>query len=173
MDYLHPSNVRRLTYSLKKSARRQDYSRYRDLIRLKTISFIDEQGTRTEAFKLLVPSDWQHEGGVQWLLDNPAMPAISHFRIWNPKGTEQFEVFPSQAFFWSDNPLTSQLFPPGSKYYGNEVRPLETPVQALKDIVIRKISPTLSHLQHQISLLFPHQLKLARSASNILQTGRP
>ena len=75
-----------------------------NIIKLKTVSFIDEQGTRTEAFNLLVPSDWQYEGGVQWLLDNPTMPAISHFRIWNPKGTEQFEVFPSQAFFWSDNP---------------------------------------------------------------------
>jgi hypothetical protein len=112
-----------------------------NLIRLKTISFIDEQGTGTEAFKLLVPSDWQHEGGVRWLLDNPTMPAISHFRVWNPKGTEQFEVFPSQAFFWSDNPLTAQLFPPGSKYYGNEVRPLETPAQALKDIVIPRFRP--------------------------------
>lgn len=146
-----------------------------NLIRLKTISFIDEQGTGTEAFKLLVPSDWQHEGGVQWLLDNPAMPAISHFRIWNPKGTEQFEVFPSQAFFWSNNPLTSQLFLPGSKYYGNEVRPLETPAQALKDIVIPRFRPEAQGIkvinEQDISDLIPPST-LSQSFPSSTEAGK-
>ena len=76
------------------------------LIKLKTISYIDQQGIGTEAFKMLIPSDWQFEGGIRWVLDNPTMPAITQFRVWNPKGTEEFRVFPNQAFFWTDNPLT-------------------------------------------------------------------
>ncbi len=107
-----------------------------NVLRLKTVSYVDQQGIGTEAFKLLIPSDWQSEGGVQWLLDNPGMPAVSHLRVWNPKGTEQFEVFPSQAFFWTDNQLTSALFPVGSKYFGNEVKAPLKPVQALREIVI-------------------------------------
>jgi hypothetical protein len=85
---------------------------------------------------LLIPSDWQTESGVEWVLDNPGMPAISRLRVWNPAGAEQFQVFPNQAFFWTDNPLTMTLFPTGSKYYGNEVKAPVKPVQALKEIVI-------------------------------------
>jgi hypothetical protein len=91
-----------------------------NVLRLKTVSYIDQQGIGTEAFKLLIPSDWQSEGGIQWLLDNPGMPAVSQLRVWNPKGAEQFQVFPNQAFFWTDNPMTMALFPVGSKYFGTE-----------------------------------------------------
>jgi hypothetical protein len=118
-----------------------------NLIKLKTISFIDQQGIGTEAFKLLIPTDWEYEGGVEWLLDNPTMPAISQFRVWNPNGTEQFEVLPNQAFFWTDNPLTSQLFPPGSKYFGNEVKQPLGPVEALKEIVIPRFRPEIQGLK--------------------------
>jgi hypothetical protein len=106
------------------------------VITLKTVSIVDDQGTGTEAFSMLVPTDWEYEGGVQWILDNPGMPAISQFRVWNPRGTEEFSVFPSQAFFWTDNGGTLQLFPPGSKYFGNEVRELLTPLEALEQVVI-------------------------------------
>jgi hypothetical protein len=106
------------------------------IMKLKTISFVDKQGIGTEAFKILVPVDWKYEGGVIWVMDSPTMPAISQFRIWNPAGTEQFQVFPNQAFFWTDNPLTMELFPIGSKYFGSEVREPLSPVAALKAFVI-------------------------------------
>jgi hypothetical protein len=106
------------------------------VIKLKTISFVDQQGIGTEAFKMLIPMDWQYEGGIQWVLDNPGMPAVSQFRVWNPVGTEQFQLFPNQAFFWTDNAGTFQLFPVGSKYFGNEVRQLMDPLNALKQVVI-------------------------------------
>jgi hypothetical protein len=105
-------------------------------LRLKTVSILDQEGIRGEAFKLLIPTDWQSEGAVQWILDNPGMPAVSKLRVWNPKGTEQFQVLPNQPFFWTDNQMTFSLFPIGSKYFGNEVRPLAGPVQAIKEIVL-------------------------------------
>jgi hypothetical protein len=106
------------------------------VIKLKTISFVDQQGIGTEAFKMFIPVDWQYEGGVQWILDNPGMPAVSQFRVWNPKGTEQFQLFPNQAFFWTDNTGTLQILPVGSRYFGNEVRQLMDPLDALKQVVI-------------------------------------
>jgi len=117
------------------------------VLKLKTISFVDKEGTGTEAFKLLIPSDWQYEGGVKWVLDNAGMPAVSQFRVWNPKGTEEFRVFPNQAFFWTNNQLTSSLFPVGSKYYGNEVLAPLKPLQALKDIVIARFLPNVQGLK--------------------------
>jgi hypothetical protein len=118
-----------------------------NVIRLKTISFIDQDGTGTEAFKMLIPTDWQYEGGIQWIMDPPNMPAVSQFRVWNPKGTEEFRVFPSQAFYWTDNPLTAQLFPTGSKYFGNEVRELLNPLDALKQIVIPRFLGDVQRLE--------------------------
>ncbi len=118
-----------------------------NIIKLKTISYIDQQGTGKEAFKLLIPTDWQSEGGVQWVMDNPSMPAVSQFRVWNPKGAEQFQVLPNQAFFWTDNQLTSQLFPVGSKYYGNEVRKPLKPVQALEQIIIPRFRANVQNLK--------------------------
>jgi hypothetical protein len=43
-------------------------------------------------------------------------------RIRNPRGSEEFEVFPNLPFFWTNNPLVLATNPPGSKYFGNVVR---------------------------------------------------
>ena len=118
-----------------------------NIIKLKTVSYIDQQGTGKEAFKLLIPADWQYEGGIQWDISNPTMPAVSQFRVWNPKGAEQFQVLPNQAFFWTDNQLTSQLNPVGSKYFGNEVKKPMKPVQALEQIVIPKFRANVQNLK--------------------------
>ncbi len=80
-------------------------------------------------------------------MDNPAMPAVSQFRVWNPKGTEEFRVFPNPAFFWTDNELTLALFPVGSKYFGNEVMAPLKPVEALRDIVIARFLPNVQGLK--------------------------
>ncbi len=108
------------------------------IVKLKTVRYVDTQGIGTEAFSMLVPSDWQFEGGITWVLDNPAMPATARFRAWDPASAAQFEALPSQAFFWSDSPLSRSLFPIGSRYFGAEVRPPLAPGQALTDIVLAR-----------------------------------
>jgi hypothetical protein len=118
-----------------------------NLIKLKTINYIDQQGTGTEAYSLLIPTNWQYEGGVQWMLEPPNMPAITQFRVWNPQGTEEFSVFPNQALFWTDNMGTLQLFPEGSKYFGNEVKELLKPLEALKQIVIPRFRTNIQGLK--------------------------
>ncbi len=118
-----------------------------NLLKLKTISFVDEQGTGTEAYKMLIPADWEYEGGLQWVFNNPGMPAISQTRVWNPRGTEEFYLFPNQALFWTDNPGILQLFPPGSRYFGNEVMDLLNPLNALREVVIPRFRPDVQAMK--------------------------
>ena len=36
-------------------------------------------------------------------MDNPGMPAVGAFRVANPGGAEELELFPAQMFFWTNN----------------------------------------------------------------------
>ncbi|MFC1652459.1 hypothetical protein ACFL3F_01955 [Planctomycetota bacterium] len=54
--------------------------------------------TKMEAFRLLIPKGWRATGEITWSA-NPALPAQSHFRFFNPQGHEQFEIFPTQSYF--------------------------------------------------------------------------
>jgi hypothetical protein len=76
--------------------------------------------TGTEAFRLLIPQDWKTTGTITWK-DNPAMPAQSHFRFFNPQGNEQFELFPTQSYFWTNNPIFLGTNPPGTFRFGTLV----------------------------------------------------
>jgi hypothetical protein len=116
-------------------------------VRFKTLRYIDEQGTGIEAFQILIPSDWRFAGGIKWLLDNPGMPATAGFRVWNPQGQEEFEVFPTQPFFWTDNQMILSMFPIGSRYFGNEVLPVAEPLEALRQIVIPRFRRDASALR--------------------------
>jgi len=117
------------------------------VIRFKTFRYIDKQGIGIEAFRILMPVEWQFEGGIRWVLDNPGMPAVASFKVRNPNGLEEFEVFPNQAFFWTNNPLTISLFPIGSRYFGNEVRPPAGALEALKTIVIQRFRQNVNNLR--------------------------
>ena len=107
-----------------------------NLLRFKNYSYVDQQGTGIEAFSFLMPSDWKFEGGMQWILDNPAMPSVTAFRVLNPKGDEQFEVFPNHCFFWSTNLQLLRMFPPGSKYFGSIVKRPVSAQNALRNIIL-------------------------------------
>jgi hypothetical protein len=116
-------------------------------VRYKTASFVDAQGIGTKAFTMLIPNDWQSEGNIKWILDNPAMPVGGEFRAWNPDGAEEFHLFPNQAFFSSDNPMIQQTFPSGSRYFGALVHPPLGPVEALKEIALPKFRSDTENLK--------------------------
>jgi hypothetical protein len=117
------------------------------IIRFKTFIYIDQKGTGIEAFRMLMPSDWQFEGGIKWILDNPSMPAIASFQVRNPKGMEEFEVFPNQPFFWTNNSMLLSMFPAGSRYFGNEVRSAVDALTALKNIVLPRFRRNFINLK--------------------------
>ncbi len=82
------------------------------------------------------PTDWTFDGQVTWLLDNPIMPATAQFSVRNPDDTVEFEGFPTQSMFWTDNPLVQYANPPGSRYFGALVMEPLGPIDALKQIVV-------------------------------------
>jgi len=105
-------------------------------MRLKSFAYHDAQGLGREAFRMLIPVDWEFVGGIQWRMDNPGMPAVAAFQVRNPAGLEAFEVLPTLSFYWSNDPFTHMTFPRGSRYFGNEVQPPVGILQALNEIVI-------------------------------------
>jgi len=118
-----------------------------NLFKFKKFSYIDQQGTGSEAFSFLMPVDWAFKGGLIWLTDNPGMPATAAFKVSNTKGSEEFEVFPNQPFFWSTSQSLLNLFPIGSKYFGNEVRPIMSAGEAIKQVVLPRFRKNVGNLQ--------------------------
>jgi hypothetical protein len=82
----------------------------------------DDPQTGIEAFRLLIPKGWRGEGGITWSAD-PALPARSDFRFYDPGGLSEFRVFPTRAFFWTDNRTFLATNPPGSLRFGTRVAP--------------------------------------------------
>lgn len=116
-------------------------------VRFKTFKYIDKQGIGTEAFSMLIPADWQFEGGIQWMLDNPAMPAMLAFRVTNSKGPEEFEAFPNHMFFWTNNQMLLSMFPVGSRYFGSEVRQPLNPTDFVQNILVPRFRGNVSDLR--------------------------
>jgi hypothetical protein len=107
-----------------------------DILRFQKFTYVDRQGTGLDAFSFLMPSDWQFDGGMTWILDNPAMPSVTAFRVFNPAGTQQFEVFPNHCFFWTSNLQLLGMFPPGTRYFGSIVKQPLTAQKALRNVIL-------------------------------------
>jgi DNA-directed RNA polymerase subunit RPC12/RpoP len=114
---------------------------------LKPISCVDTQGLGIEAFRLLIPAGWDFQGGVTWVTDNPGIPAYIAFQVRNPGGVETFEVFPTMPFYWTNNPTVVMMFPIGSRYFGNEVRPPAPVQQVMQQIVLPRLRGQMSDLR--------------------------
>lgn len=117
------------------------------VLRFRNFVYVDQQGTGIEAFRFLMPSDWKFEGGINWLLDNPMMPSVSAFRVYNPTGKEEFEVFPNHCFYWTTNQQQLALSPPGSRYFGSVVmQPVPAQI-ALRNIILPEYRGRLINLE--------------------------
>lgn len=107
-----------------------------DAMKFKHFSYIDHQGTGLEVFSFLMPVDWKFEGGINWILDNPAMPATIPFRVYNTKGKDEFEAFANHCFFWTTSLQLLGMFPPWTKYFGSIVKLPVNAQTALKKIIL-------------------------------------
>ncbi len=116
-------------------------------MRLKQFSYTDTQGTGLELFRALMPVGWQFEGGCRWLQDNPGMPAVVAFQIFNPQGAEMFSVLPSINLVWNINPMAQLMYPVGSRYFGAEVRAPVSIRQALREMVLPRNRSNVEGLQ--------------------------
>ncbi len=116
-------------------------------LHFRMVSCVDRQGTQTPAFRLLIPKTWEFEGGVNWPMSNPGMPAVIAFRAFNPQGAEAFEVFPNIPCYWSNNPMVMAFLPQGGSYFGSEVRPPAPAVDILRELVLPRHRADASGLE--------------------------
>lgn len=108
------------------------------VVKFRSFQYVDKEGIGMEAFRMLIPSDWTFDGKISWILDNPAMPATLAFKVKNPNGTEELEVFPNRMYFWTNNQMHFSLFPIGSRYFGAEVRPVMGAIEFVEHVLIRQ-----------------------------------
>jgi hypothetical protein len=136
------------------------------LLKFKKMTYTDNGGTGIEAFSFLMPSDWQFEGGIWWLLDQPAMPANSSIRVFNPAGAEEFEVLPNSCFFWTTNLQLLGMFPPGSKYFGTTVKKPVSAIKTLSDLVVPWVRGNMPGLKVISNNEFPELIKFLGIGKN-------
>ena len=139
-------------------------------VKFKTVNCVDHQGIGIEAFHMIIPSDWEFDSSVEWTLDNPAMPAVASFRVWNPDASEEFEGLPNLAFFWTTNEGLLMLFPQGSRYFGAEVHPPLGPIEALKTLVVPRFRQNVDNLQFVSAQLLPDVTE-ALGGETVSQSG--
>lgn len=84
-----------------------------------TYKYVDPM-TNMQVFSMLVPKGWKVEGGISWSAD-PALPAQSGFRFYNPSGSEELNFFPTRAYFWTNNQLFLITNPAGTVRLGTLV----------------------------------------------------
>jgi hypothetical protein len=107
--------------------------------------------TGLEAFRLLVPKGWRAEGSIAWSA-NPALPAQSRFRFYEPGGDAEMSLFPTQSFFWTDNPLYLSTNPPGTLRFGTPVaRPVDLHAALTRMVIpgIRRGAASLEVVREQ------------------------
>jgi hypothetical protein len=92
------------------------------------------------------------------------MPATVSLRATNPAGTAEFEVLPNQVFGWSDNEMTSSLYPPGSRYFGAEIRQPVSAQAALRSLVLPRYRADVSDLVVVREEPMPALTEVARAA---------
>ena len=115
----------------------------------KTFSYVDTNGIGTEAFHMLIPTDWTVSGGINWRFDNPGAPAVASFSVKAPNGKAELQLLPAQSFFSTQDQSVLLVFPIGSKYYGNEVRPYPAlgPVETLEQLIVPRNRANVTDLQ--------------------------
>jgi hypothetical protein len=150
-----------------------------NVVKYKTASCIDAQGTGIEAFSMLIPSDWTFEGEVTWVLNNPIMPATARFSVRNPNGTVEFEGLPNHSMFWTDNPLIQYTNPPGSRYFGALVMKPLGAIDSLKQIVVPMYRGDVANLKYvseeklpELAKLFPSGVDPVSGISYEVEAGK-
>ena len=116
-----------------------------------------------EAFRLLIPKGWRVQGAIRWSA-NPALPAQSQFRFYNPSGPEELNLFPTRSYFWTDNRIFLATNPPGSLRFGSRVARPVSLHDAIANVVIPGAGRNRSGLQMVYERDVPELARLARGA---------
>jgi hypothetical protein len=132
------------------------------------IAVRDDQGTGLEVLRMLIPVGWQFQGGVRWLLDNPAMPATLACQVSNPQGAEAFEILPNLNFTWRPGGIPTL----GGKLFGAEVCQPAGIRDALRNFVLPRYRATFRDLRILKEEPLPDLPRLVQSEAAISPIGR-
>lgn len=117
--------------------------------------------TGMEAFRLLIPKGWQAQGQIAWSA-NPALPAQARFRFFNPNGTGEFNLFPTQAYFWTNNRLFLTTNTPGTLRFNTLVMSPMDLQSAFTKVIIPQARSKASGLRIVKTNEVPELAKIAR-----------
>lgn len=125
-----------------------------------TYSYIDPM-VGIEVFRFLIPGDWKAEGAIKWEAV-PALPARVNFRFYDTKSLSEFNLFPTQDYFWTDNQMFLYTNPPGSLRFGTPVaQPIDLHT-AFTRVIIPKFRGEVSDLELVEEKEVPELVKLAK-----------
>ncbi|MBK7715247.1 MAG: hypothetical protein IPI38_07470 [Gemmatimonadetes bacterium] len=84
------------------------------VMRMRLVKIMDTQGwgQPVEVARLLIPSDWKDEGGIQWAQNMARCPQNiiqARWRARSPDGGSGIEVLPQYGWVWSDDPMQQQM----------------------------------------------------------------
>ena len=93
----------------------------KDYVVFERIRVLDKAGfdKPAEAFSLLLPKGWSHEGEIMWTAPgNSCAGTNQYFRATSPDGKYSFEIMPAFLWSWSSNATLRQMQQglPTSKY---------------------------------------------------------
>jgi len=77
---------------------------------LRKQAVVDQQGFGCEVFHMLVPKDWDFQGGVAWDVSRFPPEAKASYRVTSPNGRAVIERSPYLNMYWSPDPMMQQSF---------------------------------------------------------------
>lgn len=115
------------------------------LMRMRIVRIMDAQGwgQPVEVARLLVPSDWKAEGGIQWTQDNARCPqniVQARWRAVAPDGLTGFEILPQYGWVWSDDPMQQQTMrQSAASNMACDAVPVMNPADFLAQMVVPRV----------------------------------
>ena len=113
------------------------------VMRMRLVKIMDSQGwgQPVEVARLLIPSDWKEEGGVQWAQNMARCPQNiiqARWRARSPDGLSGIEILPQYAWVWSDDPMQQQVMQQSA---ANNMACDAYPVMSPTDFLARMVVP--------------------------------
>jgi hypothetical protein len=149
------------------------------VMRMRMVKIMDSQGwgQPVEVARLLVPSDWKAEGGVNWVGNMGRCPQNViqlRWRAVSPDGLTGFEILPSYAWVWSDDPTQQQLM--HNSAAGNlacDANPIFSPPDFLTRMVLPRTRPGFRALAAEPlrNVAQAEQAKLNQTYAQMIQAG--
>lgn len=147
--------------------------------RMKMVKVMDSQGwgEPVEVARLLIPADWKAEGGVNWVAGMTRCPSNIiqvNWRAVSPDGLTGFEIFPTYAWSWSDDPILQQSIQnSAANNMGCDARPPMRAGEFLTSMVVpgRRRGARVVRSEALPSVTQAEQEKLSRSYAQMIQGG--